>query len=394
MTAAANGHTARVNYLLRLGADIDYADDRGLTALHHAAYSGWEDTVDSLLSSGANSEAQAVICGTPLHLAAVRGRENVVRLLLRRRAVIDARSDVLGTPLHAACMSGNVACVRALIDRGASQEARGRVYCMRELGRLTWTWTAVDNESGYLCDCQPLGVAVMSRAKAIIRLLASDEGQLNASIRLCPLGNGMQASSAPEIKFWHSFTDLILAACMPGLHDVCGEFIDTGADVNARDGIAFTALMWAAREGILQTCEILIAKGADIDAGNPSDGTALHLAAKHGHVGCVKMLLRRNASATSTMRSGLTPIATAVAFGHLEVVDQFYSHDPSLIYSAGSRGGTLLHEVAAAAALAGDKYDDKAMANYLLKRGVDPLVRDNSGHDCRKYVDSTSMTWK
>ena len=65
-------------YLLHLGADLDYFDDDGFTALHHAVLSGFEDVVDILLNAGADVNAATWDYGTPLHLAAMKARSNVI----------------------------------------------------------------------------------------------------------------------------------------------------------------------------------------------------------------------------------------------------------------------------------------------------------------------------
>jgi ankyrin repeat protein len=83
LKAAAEGQTERVAYLInRLGVDLDYKDEQGFTALHHAALNGREEAVASLRSAGCDVNAESFNLGTPLHQAALKGRVNVVRLLL------------------------------------------------------------------------------------------------------------------------------------------------------------------------------------------------------------------------------------------------------------------------------------------------------------------------
>ena len=103
LKAAAEGQKPRVNYLInRLGVDIDHSDELGYTALHHAALSGFEDIVETLLEAGIDVNAQSVQFGTPLHLAAAKSRTAVVDLLIRYRADVNVLSKV-GSPLNCAC---------------------------------------------------------------------------------------------------------------------------------------------------------------------------------------------------------------------------------------------------------------------------------------------------
>lgn len=86
MKAAAQGQLPRLQYLVRLGVDIDHTDDQGYTALHHAVLSGFEDCVQELINLGADVNAFTSFDETPLNLAAHKQRHNVVRILLVARA--------------------------------------------------------------------------------------------------------------------------------------------------------------------------------------------------------------------------------------------------------------------------------------------------------------------
>lgn len=120
MTAASEGQTPRVKHLLHLGAEIDHADEHGLTALHHAALSGFHDTVCALLEAGADVNAESLECGAPLHLAALKGRSHVVRILLDARADVSRQGRMAGTPLHCACYAGELGIVDDLSQAGAN----------------------------------------------------------------------------------------------------------------------------------------------------------------------------------------------------------------------------------------------------------------------------------
>jgi hypothetical protein len=68
---------------------VDFADDAGFTALHHAVSSGFEDFVDELISKGADINVLAS-CGVVLNVAADKGRSHIAEILLRARADCDA----------------------------------------------------------------------------------------------------------------------------------------------------------------------------------------------------------------------------------------------------------------------------------------------------------------
>ena len=72
--AVREGQRLRIAYIIeKLGADVDYEDSDGLTALHHAAATGYDDCVEQLIASGAYVNAKSRIYGTPLCIAACKG---------------------------------------------------------------------------------------------------------------------------------------------------------------------------------------------------------------------------------------------------------------------------------------------------------------------------------
>lgn len=79
ITSGPNGHPEIVNILLKAGASPKSKDSRGKTALHYASESGQDDTIEQLLSSGADPNAQeAGTLKTPLHVAIENGQFNSV----------------------------------------------------------------------------------------------------------------------------------------------------------------------------------------------------------------------------------------------------------------------------------------------------------------------------
>ncbi|XP_060176046.1 putative E3 ubiquitin-protein ligase XBAT35 isoform X2 [Lycium barbarum] len=72
--------------LLELGANVNvyWLGYHAGTALHHAAKRGLDDTVELLLSYGANPLIKNDTCQTPLELARAKGFSNVVRIIERQ----------------------------------------------------------------------------------------------------------------------------------------------------------------------------------------------------------------------------------------------------------------------------------------------------------------------
>ena len=98
--SAMRGDSAAIEMLLKLGADVNSADQHGKTALHDACLKGHVVTARLLLDRGAKIGARDEDGATPLHDAALGGDPKVIYLLLARKADVDARDSKGLTPLN------------------------------------------------------------------------------------------------------------------------------------------------------------------------------------------------------------------------------------------------------------------------------------------------------
>ena len=88
-----------------LGADVDLADNIGITPLYAAAQHGHLDTVPCLVNElGADVNLATKAGDTPLHVAALNMHEEIVRFLMRHGADAQAanRAGVTATYFSAA----------------------------------------------------------------------------------------------------------------------------------------------------------------------------------------------------------------------------------------------------------------------------------------------------
>lgn len=394
MTAAANGHTARVKYLLRLGADIDLSDERGLTALHHAAYSGWEDTVETLISNGANSEAQAELWGTPLHLAAVKGRINIIRLLLRYRAVVNSGSGLLGSPLHCACIAGDVACATALLDSGASLDTTARVHVpSKNLGGTdSWTIELAESSEGTIYESQPILLAVTSNFAQLVDLVLLRGACANSKTK-------WQSIEKPGLTFgdniWHATGVPALAiAAEANYAEICRLLLKAGAEIDAFVEARGTALYGAASYGCYDACEVLLAGGADMDGPLLKGWSPLTSAAYYGRKECVQLFVKSKVSGkTSWWQQEV--MEAAVRGGHVEIMEALREHRLSAMDYNDPERGSLLHMAIANFGDLAKQGKALAMVRYLLAQGVSPLLQGTHGRtslDTLIRVQSTTET--
>ena len=130
-----SGQSELLDYVrAKLAGDPALVRERfaGRTLLHDAAAVGSLDTVELLLSLGADPNAPDGGSHTPLYSVGnectVGGAGRVVRALVKAGAEVDASDGVKRcTALHMAARRGNVEAAEALLDCGANLEARDSV---------------------------------------------------------------------------------------------------------------------------------------------------------------------------------------------------------------------------------------------------------------------------
>ena len=125
--AATAGDVAKLNRLIKAGADVNAVNEDGWTPLHSAVYGGHTDAVIALIKAGADINAVNEIGWTPLHNAAYSGHTDAIIALIKAGADVNATSKggwTPGrTPLHGAASEGHTDAVIVLIEAGAYTNA-------------------------------------------------------------------------------------------------------------------------------------------------------------------------------------------------------------------------------------------------------------------------------
>ncbi|KAL8881935.1 MAG: hypothetical protein Q9198_000968 [Flavoplaca austrocitrina] len=126
-TVIATSNVAYVQKLLNYGANISGSES---SALYLACRSGSLDTVQLLLDSGANVDAQGGPLGTGLHAACFDNHGSVVRLLLHSGASINTPKGRYLSALQAAAASQDPSeqVIDVLLDAGADVNFQGGKY--------------------------------------------------------------------------------------------------------------------------------------------------------------------------------------------------------------------------------------------------------------------------
>ncbi|MBS1791210.1 MAG: ankyrin repeat domain-containing protein [Acidobacteria bacterium] len=124
LKAAKKGDIAQLEALLRGGANVNSADEKGRTALIEAAAEGQTQAVKLLLQSGAKPNLQDKESVTALLVATAKGHIETVRALLAAGAAVNFKHKAGLTALMLAAGQGHTEVVRLLLAQGAEIGAK------------------------------------------------------------------------------------------------------------------------------------------------------------------------------------------------------------------------------------------------------------------------------
>lgn len=253
--AAAFGDLLTVQMLLQSGADPNYRDRDGWSAIHWAAEEGHHEVVSLLLKHGTNPNGISAYGTSPLHCAANGGHNEIVNELLQYGANPLMITTHGWTPLHHAAFMGHVKVVQSLLG---SDERVSSSF------QDTHGWTA-------------LHLAVHMRHLPTVKILLANP--TISESRLRSDGRGLTAEE---------WLDL-------GMSSHYHKIITKVSFGNSRCCRAVTGLRQTASEGNTVMTELLLEQGESVYETNSGRRTALYHAAKNGHHQIVDVLLRHGA---------------------------------------------------------------------------------------------------
>jgi ankyrin repeat protein len=352
--AVKNGNVATVKTLLAQKVDVNAAEPDGTTALHWAAHIGNTPMADLLLKAGANVKAITRAGATPFSLAANKGNAGVLELLLAKGE--DADAVVAGEPvLMMAARSGNPDAVKAFLAKGANVNVAEPVRKQTAL-----MWAASEGATPVVKVLLEAGANVNARSKA------PKPGMPGGRIPRVNDPIGLRAHRDPT---WSPNTN----------------------------GLEFTPIMWAAREGHIDTAKALLDAGANVNDEKPGDGTTvLLLAVLNRHYELASVLLDRGADPNKG--PGYTALQQLVwtrrlnaKFGPLnpeptgtvdsltlakKMIDKGVKINFQATKSFGDGYRNRFNRVGATAFLQAAKVADLPMMKLLIANGADPNIKN------------------
>ena len=122
------GLLAPAQSLISKGADVNAQGGEYSNALYAASYRGHQEIVALLLANGAEVNAQGGDYGNALQVASYRGHHEIVTLILAGGADVNAQGGKYGNTLQAASYRGYQEVVALLLANGANVNAQGGAY--------------------------------------------------------------------------------------------------------------------------------------------------------------------------------------------------------------------------------------------------------------------------
>uniref|UniRef100_A0A1A8Q2Y2 Protein phosphatase 1 regulatory subunit n=1 Tax=Nothobranchius pienaari TaxID=704102 RepID=A0A1A8Q2Y2_9TELE len=228
LAACSSGDTEEVLRLLDRGADINYANVDGLTALHQACIDDNVDMVTFLVEHGANLNQPDNEGWIPLHAAASCGYLDIAEYLISQGANVGVVNSEGETPLDIA-------------EEGAMEE-----LLQNEINRQ--------------------GLDIEAARKEEERIMLRDARQW------------LNSGQIQDVRHIKSGGTALHVAAAKGYVEVLKLLIQAGYDVNIKDNDGWTPLHAAAHWGKEEACKILVENQCDMDIINKMGQTAFDVA--------------------------------------------------------------------------------------------------------------------
>jgi cytohesin len=392
LEAAQDMRPASVLALLAEGADPDARAADGSTAMLYAAHVGNFETVQALLNAGGDPNLANRYGVAPMHEAALRADARMLRILVDNGADVDIAMAEGETPLMLASRTSGVAAVRYLIERGANvnvvEQWQGQTPLMYAAAHDRGQVADLLIDAGAEIDARTPVNTLPERLPAVRYfveipvagftpvIFAARHGSLSALRVLIEAGADLDATT-PE-----GFSPIVVA--LDNLHfDAAKMLVEAGADpeggglfavVEARNRVNYVGDIQVptGSESSLELLGLMLSRGADpmtdrlpqpfLDRDSrflppPPKITDLALirAARSSDVEAMRVLIEGGAdpSLPDEERGGISPMIAVMSGPEL----------PQLIEAE-----PRPTEEEAIAAI-----------GFLMSRGVDPGVADNSG---------------
>ncbi len=308
--------------------------------------SSQQRTLDTILAKGADPNRAVEYQRHPLNIAAAYGTIETVQALISAGAQAEAVTGEYSTVLEAAASreTGVLLIIKALLEASipASSTNASKIAALNE-ALSYFTWFQSQHEGRFRVSKSLIDVLRVGPG-AVVRTLLSHRPQEKAddsryghlAQMACVAGDqdciefllqrGMNVDTAG-----YYYGTALQAACRVGNIAIAQCLLDSGAKVNILDGAHATALRAAALGGHEELSRILIAHGADVNLSyKDRDKSVLHLALASKNHAVFKTLLFANADMNTQRQNQSHILIAACKHRDVTLVELLLSKDVNI----------------------------------------------------------------
>lgn len=359
-----------IDFLITEGANVNALTDKRQNALHLAAARGQIETVQVLMSKIIDINARGTCGETALMLAVLNNHKNVVDFLLSNNALMSTpltgsndyhkKFNVVAgdTPLHAAIKLGHKEIVQSLLMKGVNVEDRthqghNALRLAAESGQVEIVQLLLDHRVDINAH-DGNGVTAL--------LLAIENNHPNVVKLLLEKGADTSIAITHRDEYQRKFpirtgdTPLNIAIIL-GHKDMVQDLLSKGASVNVSIG-GLNALTLAALHNHPEIVELLVSHGININTRTDFGATALLIAVENNHKDVIDVLLRLGADPSISLQTSNTyhikfnveaedtPLHAAIKLGHIDAVQSLLNKgaNPDILGAKGHNALSLAAE--------------------------------------------------
>ncbi|GMR42082.1 hypothetical protein PMAYCL1PPCAC_12277 [Pristionchus mayeri] len=369
-------HRLTLNTLLQFKSRVDLVDSHGRTCIHLAAYHG-DECLETIARHTEHIDLPDSDGRTPLMLASSQGQVDSVQMLVSRGANIDSIDDQGRTALILGAINGHLSIVDLLLSMGAdeghkdNEGATALHYAVRhkslELTRALATTSIVST-----CDSQgntPLIVAAEYPNVEVIREL-------------------VQCGSSPSAQSLEGQTALRVAA-LAGHESIVRLLSERVGDCEQKDVEGTPLLHSLLISNQLSMASTLLSLGASPSTRDAHGRTAAHIVSSRDDVAAARLLLRTTREGgifEERDEGGRTPLMTGVWAGHYSIASfllEVANVDPNAVDNQGASSLSVAVQLG-----------HRELVHLLLRLGADPSIRDKAGrtaHDVARITGKENI---
>ncbi len=253
--AAATGNKDVVDYLIKKGADVNYADSYGTPIAAYAASGGNENTAiyDALFAKGVDPKKTYADGATLLMLAAAADEDLKLNNYFESKGLSVKDKDAHGrTVADYAAKSGNKKILEAFIEKGAELTDNALFFASQGFRR-------------------------QANGLDVYQYLVEEKGLNPQAIN-------------------HEGATILHGLVRGGNMEIIEYFLDKKVDAKKANNDGNTALMMASAGQKSEVIQALLNAGSDVNAQNEKGQSALTFAVANGSADNVKLLLEKGAN--------------------------------------------------------------------------------------------------